>query len=131
MELAHPLTTLTPSSSLRSQEEGIARSTGDGQHRVSTMDRSCSTAATTIALLLPRKRTASPMAERRSPSVACTPAPRTSTTDTSADPFDKHAEASASAAAGPSDHELPPPSYDEAGASAQPFVPQDAKGRPQ
>ncbi|KIO33149.1 hypothetical protein M407DRAFT_18011 [Tulasnella calospora MUT 4182] len=65
------------------------------------------------------------------PSVASTPAPPTSTTDISADPFDKHAEASASAAAGPSDHELPPPSYDEAGASAQPFVPQDAKGRPQ
>lgn len=65
------------------------------------------------------------------PSVASTPAPPTSTTDTSTDPFDKHAEASASAAAGPSDHDMPPPSYDEAGPSAEPFVPQDAKGRPQ
>ncbi|KAG8912883.1 hypothetical protein FRC01_004846 [Tulasnella sp. 417] len=66
------------------------------------------------------------------PSVASTPAPPSSTAGASADPFNKHASAAASAAAGPSDHdELPPPSYDEAGLSAQPFVPQDAKGRPQ
>ncbi|KAG8912884.1 hypothetical protein FRC01_004847 [Tulasnella sp. 417] len=71
-------------------------------------------------------------APQPAPSVASTPAPPSSTAGTSADPFDKHAEASAAAAAGPSDHdELPPPSYDEAGPSAQPFVPQDAKGRQQ
>ncbi|KIO33151.1 hypothetical protein M407DRAFT_18013 [Tulasnella calospora MUT 4182] len=69
-------------------------------------------------------------APRPGPSVASTPAPPTSTTDASAEPFDKHAEASASAAAGQSDHELPPPSYDEASSSAQPIVPQDAKGSP-
>lgn len=66
------------------------------------------------------------------PSIAGTPAPPTSATENSADPFDKHAEAvvaAASASAGPSDHDQPPPSYDEAGPSAQPFVPQDAKGR--
>ncbi|KAG8977556.1 hypothetical protein FRB90_008777, partial [Tulasnella sp. 427] len=77
------------------------------------------------------------------PSIAGTPAPMTSVTEASTDPFDKHAEAAAAsssaaaasssaAAAGPSadhDDELPPPSYDEAGPSAQPFVLQDAKGR--
>ncbi|KAG8945233.1 hypothetical protein FRC04_001139 [Tulasnella sp. 424] len=55
------------------------------------------------------------------PSIAGTPAPPTSVTESSADPFDNPAEAAAaaSASAGSSDHDQPPPSYDEAGAKGR------------
>ncbi|KAG8971509.1 hypothetical protein FRC05_010986 [Tulasnella sp. 425] len=104
--------------------------TSPNQNRTSVISSSPSSAAgNPRASLLPYMNDYG--APQPGPSIAGTPAPPTSATESSADPFDKHAEAAAaaSASAGPSDHDQPPPSYDEAGPSAQPFVSQDAKGR--